>query len=81
LEKVPEILPALQEVVGPLTGGDPMGRTKFVRPSSRALSTTFGQRDFSACPTTAARLLREMDYSPRINVKRSNVRDHPDRDR
>src|SRR5271166_3311553 len=33
-KKVPEIIPALLSIVGPLTGGDPMGQTKFVRPSA-----------------------------------------------
>jgi hypothetical protein len=58
-----------------------MGETKFVRPSLRALSTELGQRGYSACPTTVARLLRSRDYSPRINAKRFTGPDHPDRDR
>ena len=80
-KKVPEIVPALRDIVGPLTGGDPMGDTKFVRPSLQALSTVLGQQGLSACPTTVARLLRDLDYSPRINVKRFTGPDHPDRDR
>jgi Rhodopirellula transposase DDE domain len=58
-----------------------MGQTKFVRPSLLALSTELGQQGYSACPTTVARLLRSLDYSPRINVKRFTGPDHPDRDR
>ena len=58
-----------------------MGQTKFVRPSLRALSDELGRRGFSACPTTVARLLRDLDYSPRINVKRFTGPDHPERDR
>jgi hypothetical protein len=58
-----------------------MGETRFVRPSLRALSDELDQRGFSACPTTVARLLRDLDYSPRINVKRFTGPDHPDRDR
>ena len=39
-KKIPEVLPALLEAwSGPQTGGDPMGRTKFVRPSLETLST------------------------------------------
>ena len=34
-KKVPEIIPALLSIVGPQTGGDPMGQTKFVRRSLR----------------------------------------------
>src|SRR5580658_764050 len=32
-KKVPEVIPALLSIVGPQTGGDPMGETKFVRRS------------------------------------------------
>jgi Rhodopirellula transposase DDE domain len=58
-----------------------MGQTKFVRPSLQALSTELGQRGYSACPTTVARLLRSQHYSPRINAKRFTGPNHPDRDR
>jgi hypothetical protein len=58
-----------------------MGRTKFVRPSLRALSGELGRRGYSACPTTVGRLLRSLDYSPRVNAKRFTGPDHPDRDR
>src|SRR5512135_3790297 len=80
-KKVPEVIPALLSIVGPQTGGDPMGQTKFVRRSLRALSTELGQHGYPACPTTVARPLRAQDYSPRINVKRFTGPDHPDRDR
>jgi hypothetical protein len=58
-----------------------MGRTKFVRPSLKALSRKLGQQGYSACPTTVGRLLRTQKYSPRINAKRFTGPDHPDRDR
>ena len=58
-----------------------MGQTKFVRPSLQALSTELGQQGFSACPSTVGRLLRSLNYSPRINAKRFTGPDHPDRDR
>jgi len=68
-------------IVGPQTGGDPMGETKFVRPSLQALGSELGTLGFSVCPTTVARLLRGQAYSPRINAKRFTGPDHPDRDR
>jgi len=68
-------------IVVPQTGGDPMGETKFVRPSLQTLGTELGTLGFSACPTTVARLLRGQAYSPRINAKRFTGPDHPDRDR
>jgi hypothetical protein len=68
-------------VVEPRTGGDPMGRTKFVRRSLRTLAAELAAQGFSICATTVARLLRRQGYSPRINVKRFTGADHPDRDR
>lgn len=68
-------------LVGPQTGGDPMGRTRFVRRSLAALGAELGREGLAACPTTVARLLRGLGYSPRINVKRFTGPDHPDRDR
>jgi hypothetical protein len=68
-------------IVGPQTGGDPMGETKFVRPSLQTLGTDLGALGFSASPTTVARLLRGQAYSPRINARRFTGPDHPDRDR
>ena len=80
-KKVPEVIPALLSNVGPLTGGDPMGRTKFVRRSLPALSTELEGQGYPACPTTVARLLRGQAYSPRINANRFTGPGHPDRDR
>jgi hypothetical protein len=75
------VIPALLSIVEPQTGGDPMGETKFVRPSLRTLGAGLETLGFSACPTTVARLLRGQAYSPRINAKRFTGPDHPDRDR
>jgi Rhodopirellula transposase DDE domain len=68
-------------IVGPQTGGDPMGQTKFIRPRLEAVGTGLGALGFQASPTTVARLLRGQAYSPRINSKRFTGPAHPDRDR
>jgi Rhodopirellula transposase DDE domain len=68
-------------LVGPQTGGDPRGETKFVRSRLQTLGTGLGTLGFSACPTTVARLLRGQADSPRINAQRFTGPDHPDRDR
>src|SRR4051812_8169425 len=75
------IIPALLSIVGPQTGGGPTGQTGSVRRRSAALGTELKQQGDSACPTTAARLLRSRRYSPRIDVKRFTGPGHPDRDR
>src|SRR5215207_1248153 len=58
-----------------------MSQTKFVRPSLDTVSADLEHEGFPASPTTVARLLRGLDYSPRINAKRFTGPDHPDRDR
>ena len=42
-KKVPAVIPALLSIVGPQTGGDPMGETKFVRPSLQTLGRDWGR--------------------------------------
>ncbi len=69
------------EVVEPTTGGDPMGPTRFVRRSLPAIGADLERLGHDLCPTTVARLLRDQDYSLRVNRKRFTGSDHPDRDR
>jgi hypothetical protein len=66
----------LKHLVDPETGGDPTTGRKFTRRSLRYLSEHLQQR---ACPDTIARLLRGMDFSLRVNVKRFTGPPHPDR--
>ena len=57
-------------------GGDPVGRRKYVRCSLRRLASQLK----SASPMTVRRLLKEMGFSLRANVKRLSGPPHPDRD-
>ena len=59
------------------TGGEPTGVNRFVRSSLRSLAERLGQ----GSPTTVARLLRGLGFSPRVNVKRFTGPPHPDRDK
>ena len=61
----------------PETAGDPMSERKWRRSSLRQLSKQLGQK---VSHTTLGRLLREMDYSLKANVKRLTGEPHPDRD-
>ena len=70
-------MPALEAMVAPETGGDPASSLKFTRRSLRYLAQ---QLDFSISPTTVGRLLRVLDYSTRVNVKRFTGPPHPQRD-
>jgi hypothetical protein len=58
-----------------------MGPTKFVRRSLVAIDAELERLGHDLCPTTISRLLREQDYSLRVNRKRFTGPDHPDRDR
>lgn len=59
------------------TGGDPEGTFRFVRPSLRTLAR---QLDGRASHTSIATALRDLGFSPRINVKRFTGKDDPNRD-
>ena len=61
------------------TAGDPMSAQKWQRSSLRQLSTALGD-EHPASHTTVGRLLEDMDYSLKANVKRQAGQSHPDRD-
>jgi hypothetical protein len=50
-----------------------------VRSSLRQLSRRLGESGHGASPPTVGRLLRDRDYSPRVNSKQEVGADHPDR--
>lgn len=67
----------MRELVESETGGDPVTGRKWVRRSLRQLSR---QLDAKVSHTTVGRLLRDMDYSLKVNVKRLTGDPHPDRE-
>ena len=76
-KKVPDIERELTELIAEATGGDPEGRRKYVRLSLRTLAGKVK----SVSHTTVRRLLKQLGYSLRANVKRLSGPPHPDRDR
>lgn len=62
------------------TAGDPNSEQKWVRRSLCWLSERLGAVGHSASPPTVGRLLRERDYSLRVNRKSETGKDHADRD-
>jgi hypothetical protein len=64
-------------MVEPETGGDPMSEVKWRRSSLRALAQALGGK---ISHTTVGRLLKDMDYSLKANVKRLTGEPPPDRD-
>jgi Rhodopirellula transposase DDE domain len=59
------------------TAGDPMSERKWRRSSLRALSQALGGK---ISHSTVGRLLKDMDYSLKANVKRLTGEPHPERD-
>jgi Rhodopirellula transposase DDE domain len=72
---------ALQELVEPVTAGDPMSEQKWVRASLRSLSRCLGEAGHSASPSTVRRLLDAQGYRLHANTKQlESSAAHPDRD-
>jgi hypothetical protein len=69
----------LEGLVEPETAGDPQSEQKWVRSSLHQLSRRLGELGHGASPPTVGRLLRDRDYSPRVNSKQEAGADHPDR--
>jgi Rhodopirellula transposase DDE domain len=73
---------ALQELVEPVTAGDPMSAQKWVRASLRHLSRRLGAAGHAASPPTVRRLLDAWGYRLHANTKQLEAgAAHPDRDR
>lgn len=69
----------MQNLVEPETAGNPMNTEKWLRSSLRHLSDSLKAQGHAACPNTVRRLLKEMNYSLKANVKRQAGTQHPDR--
>lgn len=67
-------------MVNPETAGDPMSTRKWVRSSLAGLSHRLRELGHQVSPMTVRRLLGDLDYSLKANVKQRTGADHPDRD-
>ena len=71
----------MQELVEPVTAGDPMGERKWVRASLRSVSRRLGEAGHPASPPTVRRLLGARGYRLHANTKRLEAgAAQPDRD-
>ena len=70
----------LQELVTPETAGAPTSEQKWVRSSLRHLRDEMVDKGHPLCLTTISRLLKDLGYSLKANVKRFAGTQHPDRD-
>lgn len=73
--KDPKLEDTLETVLALETAGDPMGRRpKAKRSSLRHLSSLLKQKGHPASRPTVAKLLRKLDYSPKLNARRLEAR-------
>jgi hypothetical protein len=76
----PEVWPALERLVDPVTRGDPESPLRWTCKSTHALSTElFAQHGIRISDKTVAKLLREHDYSLQAPNKSVEGTQHPDR--
>jgi hypothetical protein len=61
------------------TAGDPSSDQRWIRSSLRSLSQRLGYAGHPASPPTVSRLLKELRYSLKANVKKKAGKEHPDR--
>lgn len=79
-EANPDVWPALEKLVDPLTRGDPESPLRWTCKSTHALSTELFERHrFRISDKTVAKLLREHGYSLQAPNKSVEGAQHPDR--
>ncbi len=70
----------LRDLMKEDTAGDPMSKQKWSRKDTRELSEQMGQRGISISPNTVGKVLKDNDYSLRVNRKSISETNHKDRD-
>jgi hypothetical protein len=78
LKKAPAIVGALDDLVEPEMAGNPMNAEKWIRSSLQHLSKTLKEQGHAACPNMVGRLLKDLKYSLKANVKQQAGSQHPD---
>jgi len=79
-EGQPGLRNALEQLVAPLTRGDPESQLRWVSKSTYHLSDVLQTQDYTISPMSVGRLLDELDYSLQAPSKTREGGDHPDRD-
>lgn len=77
----PEVWPALEKLVSPVTRGDPESPLRWTCKSTHALAAElFAKHGIRISDRTVAKLLRDHDYSLQAPNKAVEGKQHPDRD-
>lgn len=80
VEKNPELKETLEQLVEPLSRGNPESPLRWTCKSTRFLAEEMKKRNQPLSHEKVAQLLRSMDYSLQSNRKTLEGNDHPDRD-
>jgi Rhodopirellula transposase DDE domain len=78
--KNPRIIQVLDDLVEPMTRGDPESPLRWTCKSTRILATELSDRKHPVSHAKVAQLLQSMNYSLQGNRKTEEGEDHPDRD-
>ena len=76
----PGLREALEQLVAPLTRGDPESKLRWVSKSSYHLSDALQTQGYTISPMSVGVLLEELDYNLQAPSKTREGGDHPDRD-
>jgi hypothetical protein len=79
-QRDPSILSALEQLIDPVTRGDPRSPLRWTCKSTRQLAEALAPRGHVVTPPTVAALLRHLGYSLQANAKTLEGQQHPDRD-
>ena len=79
-EQDPEILRLLEQLVEPLSRGDPETPLRWTCKSTRSLAEELKRKNHLVSHTKVAQFLHQLDYSLQSNRKTEEGEDHEDRD-
>jgi hypothetical protein len=80
IDRDPSLRTDLEQLIDPVTRGDPMSPLRWTCKSLRKLAAELQARGHRASRQTVADLLHELDYSLQANRKTIEGSSHPDRD-
>jgi transposase len=76
----PELKAALEQLVEPVSRGDPQSPLRWTCKSTRELARELTAQGHRVSATTVGTLLKQSGYSLQANQKTREGKDHPDRD-
>ncbi len=80
VEKTPEVIEAIEILLEHDTAGDPITGIRWTHKTPAGIAELLRQLDIQISANTVARLLRNMDFSLRVNRKAIATDSSPDRD-